>query len=112
LGLQLYRRHRSECEAKCPEDSKTGKFEEAHRGWKKCRCQIYASGTLGEKFKRQTTDKWEYPNVLHKKPGALAGSTRLAQWRQAGCWPASHDRLWLALTCVTADPKAHGRGSN
>jgi hypothetical protein len=34
---------------------------------------------------------------LRKKPGALAGSTPLAQWRQAGRWPASFDQLWQAL---------------
>jgi hypothetical protein len=38
-----------------------------------------------------------YLDVLRKKPGALAGSTPLAQWRQAGRWPASFDQLWQAL---------------
>jgi hypothetical protein len=32
-----------------------------------------------------------------KKPGALAGSTPLAQWRKAGRWPECFDRLWQAL---------------
>jgi hypothetical protein len=50
MWLQLYRRHRKGCEAKRPEDSTTGKFEEGRRGWNKCRCQIYVSGTLGGKF--------------------------------------------------------------
>ena len=31
MGLQLYRRHRKACEAKRPEDSTTGKFEEGRR---------------------------------------------------------------------------------
>ena len=35
--------------------------------------------------------------MLRKKPGALAGSTPLAQWRQAGRWPECFDRLWQAL---------------
>jgi hypothetical protein len=35
--------------------------------------------------------------VLERKPGALAGSTPLDQWRRAGKWPASYDRLWEAL---------------
>ena len=36
-------------------------------------------------------------DVLERKPGALAGSTALAQWRQAGRWPESFDRLWHGL---------------
>jgi hypothetical protein len=35
--------------------------------------------------------------VLSKKPGALAGSTPLEQWRAQGKWPASFDRLWEEL---------------
>ena len=31
------------------------------------------------------------------KPGALAGSKPLAQWREAGRWPASYDELWDRL---------------
>ena len=42
-------------------------------------------------------DLEHYLDVLRKKPGALAGSTPLAQWRQAGRWPESFDQLWQAL---------------
>jgi hypothetical protein len=35
--------------------------------------------------------------VLSRKPGALAGSTPLEQWRAQGRWPASFDRSWEAL---------------
>ncbi len=42
-------------------------------------------------------DLEHYLDVLRKKPGALAGSTPLVQWRQAGRWPASFDQLWQAL---------------
>jgi transposase len=38
-----------------------------------------------------------YLDILRKKPGALAGSTPLAQWRQAGRWPECFDHLWQAL---------------
>lgn len=38
-----------------------------------------------------------YLDVLERKPGALAGSTPLEQWRAQGRWPASYDRLWA--TC-------------
>jgi len=33
-----------------------------------------------------------YLDVLERKPGALAGSTPLTQWRQAGRWPETFDR--------------------
>lgn len=38
-----------------------------------------------------------YLDVLERKPGALAGSTPLAQWRQAGRWPQSYDAFWQGL---------------
>lgn len=38
-----------------------------------------------------------YLEVLGKKPGALAGSTALAQCRERGLWPDSFDRLWGQL---------------
>jgi hypothetical protein len=38
-----------------------------------------------------------YLDVLEKKPGAMAGSTPLAQWRQAGRWPECLDRIWKKL---------------
>ncbi len=38
-----------------------------------------------------------YLDVLERKPGALAGSTPLAQWRQRGRWPACYDTFWQGL---------------
>jgi transposase len=46
---------------------------------------------------QQVLDLEHYLDVLERKPGALAGSTALAQWRQAGRWPECFDRLWHAL---------------
>lgn len=46
---------------------------------------------------QQILDLEHYLDALRKKPGALAGSTPLAQWRQAGRWPECFDRLWQAL---------------
>lgn len=42
-------------------------------------------------------DLEHYLDVLEKKPGALAGSRPLLQWRQRGLWPATFDRLWEQL---------------
>ena len=38
-----------------------------------------------------------YLDVLEKKPGAMAGSTPLRQWREAGRWPDCLDRIWNKL---------------
>lgn len=45
-----------------------------------------------------------YLEVLHRKPGAFAGSKPLSQWRAQGRWPPCFDRLWERLQ------KRHGEG--
>jgi hypothetical protein len=45
-----------------------------------------------------------YLDVLEKKPGAMAGSTPLQQWRAAGRWPECMDAIWRKLE------SRHGRG--
>ncbi len=52
---------------------------------------------------QQILDLEHYLDVLEKKPGALAGSKPLEQWRQAGRWPESFDKLWTELV------KRHGK---
>ncbi len=76
MALNLYRRHRLECEAKRPEESRTGEFEERAKGWKKCGCVIFVSGTLGGKFKRRQTGKntWDEAKVV------------TACWESANSW--------------------------
>jgi transposase len=54
---------------------------------------------------QQILDLEHYLDVLEKKPGALAGSKPLEQWRQAGRWPDSFDRFWAELR------KRHGQQS-
>jgi transposase len=46
-----------------------------------------------------------YLDVLEKKPGAMAGSTPLEQWRAAGRWPECLDRIWQQLD------RRHGRAT-
>jgi transposase len=46
---------------------------------------------------QQILDLEHYLDVLHRKPGAMAGSKPLEQRRQAGLWPPSFDRIWQAL---------------
>src|SRR5216683_7750259 len=60
MALNLYRRHRRDCKAGHPEESRSGEFDERRKGWKRCSCPIFASGTLQGKFRRQTTGQWEW----------------------------------------------------
>jgi hypothetical protein len=46
---------------------------------------------------KQVLNLEHYLDVLERKPGALAGSTPLKQWREQGRWPESFDRLWESL---------------
>jgi transposase len=38
-----------------------------------------------------------YLEPLERKPGALAGSKPLEQWRNQGRWPVTYDRIWELL---------------
>jgi hypothetical protein len=42
-------------------------------------------------------DLEHYLDVLDRKPGALRGSTPLAQWRAQGRWPESYDQIWQQM---------------
>ncbi len=55
---------------------------------------------------QQILELEHYLDVLERKPGALAGSKPLAQWREKGLWPASYDRLLEEL--VSRHGKASG----
>jgi len=46
---------------------------------------------------QEILDLEHYLEPLERKPGALAGSKPLEQWRSQGRWPASYDRIWEQL---------------
>lgn len=56
--------------------------------------------------RQQILDLEHYLDVLERKPGALAGSKPLEQWRRAGRWPRSFDLLWQEL--IQRHGKQHG----
>jgi len=76
MPLNLYRRHRQECEAARPEESRSGEFEERKKGWKRCACFIFASGTLGGKFRRKYTGKSDWDEAR----------TIAAAWEEVQSW--------------------------
>jgi transposase len=63
--------------------------------WHQGRCVARHPRSYGRH--QQLLDLEHYLDVLAHKPGALAGSTPLEQWRRAGRWPASYDRFWEEL---------------
>jgi hypothetical protein len=75
-ALNLYRRHRQGCEAGHPTESRSGEFEERKKGWKRCNCFIFASGTIRGKFKRRYTGKSQWDEA----------KAAVQAWEQARSW--------------------------
>jgi site-specific recombinase XerD len=63
MALTLYRRHRRECIAGHQHNSFSTEFEERKRGWTRCECPIVVSGTLQKKFKRHSTNLWQWDDA-------------------------------------------------
>lgn len=93
MPLNLYRRHRQECSAGHPEESRSGELEERSKRWKRCACEIYASGTLSGKFKRRTTGRitWDEAKAL------------TSTWAASGSWDGT-----VAGPTPTSTPGAVG----
>jgi len=63
--------------------------------WHEQRCVARHERNFGRH--QPVLDLEHYLDALGRKPGALAGSTPLEQWRERGRWPESFDRLWQSL---------------
>jgi hypothetical protein len=63
--------------------------------WCEGRCVAQHERCYGRQ--QEILDLEHYLDVLEHKPGALAGSKPLEQWRRLGRWPASYDRFWEGL---------------
>lgn len=63
--------------------------------WHEGRCVASHERCYGRQ--QEVLNLEHYLDVLARKPGALAGSTPLAQWRTLGRWPASYDTFWQGL---------------
>lgn len=69
--------------------------------WHQDRCVAHHERSYGRQ--QLILNLEHYLDVLEHKPGALAGSTPLEQWRIKGRWPDSYDQLWQSLM------KRHGK---
>jgi hypothetical protein len=63
--------------------------------WHESKCVARHDRCFGRQQKVLNLE--HYLDVLAKKPGALAGSTALEQWRAQGRWPVSFDQFWRNL---------------
>jgi hypothetical protein len=98
MALNLYRRHRRDCKASHPEDSKSSDLDERRKGWKRCQCPIFATGSLQGKFRRQSTGKWEWGDAKAvaedlEKAGYWSGATIVAPQ----LLPPAPDRIRTAI---------------
>jgi hypothetical protein len=65
--------------------------------------EVWQEGTCVARHERcygrnqEILDLEHYLEPLERKPGAMAGSKPLEQWRQKGRWPDSYDRIWGQL---------------
>jgi hypothetical protein len=74
--LNPYRRHRQGCEGGHAADARSGEFDERKKGWKRCACVIFVSGTLDRRFAREATGTADW-----------AEAHRIAEtYAQAGSW--------------------------
>jgi len=60
MAIALYRRHRRDCKAGHSEERRSSEYDERKKGWKRCECPIFISGTLQGTFKRQSSNNWEW----------------------------------------------------
>ena len=79
MPLALYRRHRRDCKSGHPEGLRTSEYDERKKGWKRCECPIFTSGTLQGHFKRQNSGQWDW----------AAAQPIARQWEIAGSWNGS-----------------------
>src|ERR1700728_3349485 len=74
--LGLYRRHRQNCKGRHAHNTRTSEYDERKKGWDRCECPIFVSGSLSQICKRQNTAVWEWVDAR-----AVA-----AEWEQRGSW--------------------------
>ncbi len=70
--------------------------------WREGRCVAWHERLYGRYQKSLNLE--HYLTTLSRKPGALAGSSPLKQWRRDGRWPKCFDELWEALKSRQGEP--------
>lgn len=96
MALNVYRRHGSHSPGGRVLHEMTYEADELRRTWKKCSCPIYASGTLGGKFKRKNTERTAW----------LDAKAIVGDWECAASWGGHVEsvRPLAVVAALTADP--------
>src|SRR5450755_3343991 len=97
MALALYRRHRKECKGGHAHNTRTSEYDERKKGWRRCECPIFVSGTLDEKFKRENTGQWEWDVT---RPVC-------ASWEAVGTWTGPQPKAPEPIQVAQED--LHGR---
>src|SRR5262249_9688172 len=104
MKLNLYRRHRLECESGRLEDSRSTEPEERRRGWgRKCLCPIQLSGTLDGKFSRKSSGTADWADArgiaeAYEKADPWSGKLKPAPVARE---PAAKTRTTIVDACKT-----------
>src|ERR1035438_3284940 len=96
MALSLYRRHRRDCKSRHPEEFRSGEFDERKKGWKRCDCPIFASGTLTGRFRRQSTGTWDWDTA----------KAVLEALDKAGSWDVEKPKPSQPPIAAASDPKS------
>jgi integrase len=91
MALNLYRRHGSHCVGGRALHAMTYEADELRRTWKNCSCPIYASGTLGGKFKRKNTERTKWADA----------KSAVRTWEDACSWDGGSKIETLAITATS-----------
>ena len=95
MALNFYRRHRRDCTAGHPEESRSGELEERRKGWRRCTCPIFCSGTLNKKYRRESTGQWEWGPAKDVA----------ARWEKAGSWDGPAPVVPTPEPAIDAPPR-------
>ena len=111
-ALALYRRHRRGCKGGHAEELRTSEYDERKKGWTRCECPIFVSGSLGKTFRRQSTGRWEWNQAKaiveqFEKAGNWGGTPAVPA--SAPAEPPSPPRVTIerAITAFTAEFEEH-----
>jgi integrase len=101
MSLSLYRRHRQECKGGHPHNSRTSEYEERKKGWRRCECPIFASGSLNRAFKRHNTGQWEFEAARAVAAAFELAGSWTANIQQAAPQPEETERARITVEHTT-----------
>jgi integrase len=102
MPVALYRRHRLNCKGCHTHNSRSSEYDERKKGWKRCECPIFVSGTLQGTFKRRNTGQWEWDAarlkaLSYEDDGSWDRSRQTDQVQVAPAGPAGEERQRITL---------------